>query len=97
MRVISKQRSQTRLFFDPPSISGISNMEQSTFEMVEPSGKKTVVVGAGPVGSLAALYAATRGDEVEVYELRGGMFDSCWNLCVMCVFMFMICTLSIAT
>lgn len=35
--------------------------------------QKTVVVGAGPVGALAALYAAQRGDEVEVYELRGGM------------------------
>lgn len=31
-----------------------------------------VIVGAGPVGSLAALYAAARGDDVEVYELRGG-------------------------
>lgn len=40
--------------------------------MVEKSAKKTVVVGAGPVGALAALYAATRADEVEVYELRGG-------------------------
>lgn len=37
------------------------------------SGKKVVVVGAGPVGSLAALYAARRGYEVEVYELRRGM------------------------
>jgi kynurenine 3-monooxygenase len=34
--------------------------------------QKTVVVGAGPVGSLAALYAATRGHDVEIYELRGG-------------------------
>ncbi|OAP62361.1 hypothetical protein AYL99_04564 [Fonsecaea erecta] len=33
-------------------------------------GKKVVVVGAGPVGSLAALYAASRGAVVEVYELR---------------------------
>ncbi|EXJ79102.1 kynurenine 3-monooxygenase [Capronia epimyces CBS 606.96] len=33
-------------------------------------GKKVVVVGAGPVGSLAALYAASRGATVEVYELR---------------------------
>ncbi|KAI9171881.1 Kynurenine 3-monooxygenase [Paramyrothecium foliicola] len=32
--------------------------------------QKIVVVGAGPVGSLAALYAAQRGYEVEVYELR---------------------------
>ncbi|PQK16824.1 hypothetical protein BB8028_0007g00270 [Beauveria bassiana] len=29
-----------------------------------------VIVGAGPVGSLAALYAAQRGYNVEVYELR---------------------------
>lgn len=36
------------------------------------SWRKTVVIGAGPVGSLAALYAANRGDEVEVYELRSG-------------------------
>jgi kynurenine 3-monooxygenase len=37
------------------------------------SKQKVVVVGAGPVGALAALYAAVRGDEVEVYELRGGI------------------------
>ena len=34
--------------------------------------QKTIVIGAGPVGALAALYAAQRGDEVEVYELRSG-------------------------
>ncbi|PNY24899.1 Kynurenine 3-monooxygenase [Tolypocladium capitatum] len=34
------------------------------------SPQKTVIVGAGPVGSLAALYAARRGHQVEVYELR---------------------------
>lgn len=34
--------------------------------------QKVVVVGAGPVGSLAALYAAVRGFDVEVYELRAG-------------------------
>lgn len=39
--------------------------------------QKVVVVGAGPVGALAALYAASRGDEVEVYELRGGTFWLC--------------------
>ncbi|KIW98527.1 uncharacterized protein Z519_00188 [Cladophialophora bantiana CBS 173.52] len=33
-------------------------------------GKKVVVVGAGPVGSLAALYASSRGAVVEIYELR---------------------------
>ena len=35
--------------------------------------QKVVVVGAGPVGALAALYAAGRGDNVEIYELRAGM------------------------
>ena len=34
--------------------------------------QKVVVVGAGPVGALAALYAASRGDHVEIYELRSG-------------------------
>jgi kynurenine 3-monooxygenase len=34
--------------------------------------QKVVVVGAGPVGSLAALYAAVRGHEVEIHELRSG-------------------------
>ncbi|OCK82524.1 kynurenine 3-monooxygenase [Lepidopterella palustris CBS 459.81] len=37
--------------------------------------QRTVVVGAGPVGSLAALYAARRGDDVEIYELRGDLRD----------------------
>jgi kynurenine 3-monooxygenase len=34
--------------------------------------KKVVIVGAGPVGTLAAVYAAKRGHDVEVYELRDG-------------------------
>ncbi|KAI9841592.1 MAG: kynurenine 3-monooxygenase, mitochondrial precursor [Sclerophora amabilis] len=37
--------------------------------------QKTVLVGAGPVGALAALYAAARGDDVEIYELRGDPRD----------------------
>ena len=36
--------------------------------------QKVVVVGAGPVGSLAALYAANRGHDVEIYELRSGQY-----------------------
>lgn len=36
--------------------------------------QKFVVVGAGPVGSLAALYAAKRGHDVEIYELRSGRY-----------------------
>ena len=42
--------------------------------------QKTVVIGAGPVGALAALYAAQRGDEVELYELRGGTFGKCISI-----------------
>lgn len=41
--------------------------------------EKVVVVGAGPVGSLAALYAAVRGYNVEIYELRPGMSNK-YNL-----------------
>ncbi|CAG8979409.1 hypothetical protein HYALB_00010500 [Hymenoscyphus albidus] len=37
--------------------------------------QKTVVIGAGPVGTLAALYAAQRGHEVEIYELRSDLRD----------------------
>ncbi|KAI1812123.1 FAD/NAD(P)-binding domain-containing protein [Poronia punctata] len=37
--------------------------------------EKYVVVGAGPVGSLAALYAAKRGHQVEIYELRSDLRD----------------------
>ncbi|KAJ4373954.1 kynurenine 3-monooxygenase, mitochondrial precursor [Neocucurbitaria cava] len=37
--------------------------------------QKVIVVGAGPVGSLAALYAAARGYNVEVYELRPDLRD----------------------
>ncbi|KAF2751725.1 FAD/NAD(P)-binding domain-containing protein [Sporormia fimetaria CBS 119925] len=37
--------------------------------------EKVIVVGAGPVGSLAALYAAVRGHDVEVYELRPDLRD----------------------
>ena len=40
---------------------------------LESTGKKIVVIGAGPVGALAALYAARSGDQVEVYELRAGV------------------------
>lgn len=39
--------------------------------------EKIIVVGAGPVGSLAALYAAQRGHDVEIYELRPGELLSC--------------------
>lgn len=42
--------------------------------------EKVIIVGAGPVGSLAALYAANRGHDVEIYELRGGqLFPLAWS------------------
>jgi len=37
-----------------------------------PSKEKIIVIGAGPVGALAALYAARRGNDIDVYELRSG-------------------------
>ncbi|KAK5661842.1 hypothetical protein OQA88_9946 [Cercophora sp. LCS_1] len=37
--------------------------------------EKVIIVGAGPVGSLAALYAANRGHDVEIYELRSDLRD----------------------
>lgn len=42
--------------------------------MAERKTTKCLVVGAGPVGALAAIYAAKRGWDVEVYDLRGGEF-----------------------
>ena len=42
--------------------------------------QKVAIVGAGPVGALAALYAAARGDIVEVYELRAGILSTCGQL-----------------
>ncbi|KAK5158014.1 kynurenine 3-monooxygenase, mitochondrial precursor [Recurvomyces mirabilis] len=44
--------------------------------MAETSKPRLLVVGAGPVGALAALYGAKRGWEVEVYELRGDLRDA---------------------
>lgn len=34
--------------------------------------QKVLVVGGGPVGALAALYVATRGYDVEIYDFRDG-------------------------
>lgn len=51
--------------------------------MVEPASmsdtegpQRTVICGAGPVGALAALYAAKRGDDVHVYEMRDGEYST---------------------
>ena len=40
--------------------------------MESKSKEKVLIVGAGPVGALAGLYAAAREYDVEIYELRGG-------------------------
>ena len=55
-------------------------LEISVIVMTSERRQKVVIVGAGPVGSLTALYAAARGDDVEVYELRGGrsFVYLCW-------------------
>ncbi|KAL2127540.1 hypothetical protein VTI74DRAFT_10569 [Chaetomium olivicolor] len=37
--------------------------------------QKVVIIGGGPVGSLAAIYAANRGNDVEIYELRSDLRD----------------------
>ncbi|KXT08036.1 hypothetical protein AC579_2747 [Pseudocercospora musae] len=37
---------------------------------------KCVIIGAGPVGALAGLYAARRGWDVEVYDLRADLRDA---------------------
>jgi kynurenine 3-monooxygenase len=50
--------------------------EHTHGKMTASTRQKVVIVGAGPVGSLAALYAASRGDDVEVYELRAGRSSS---------------------
>ncbi|TKA67629.1 hypothetical protein B0A55_08770 [Friedmanniomyces simplex] len=44
--------------------------------MANSSPTKCVIIGAGPAGALAALYAARRGWDVEVYELRGDLRDA---------------------
>jgi kynurenine 3-monooxygenase len=41
--------------------------------MASMDGQKVIIVGVGPVGALAALYAATRGALVEIYELRSDL------------------------
>ena len=44
--------------------------------MSETNGPQRIVIcGAGPVGALAALYAAKRGDDVHVYEMRDGRYS----------------------
>lgn len=44
--------------------------------MAKSGNLKCVVIGAGPVGALAGLYAARRGWQVEVYDLRPDLRDA---------------------
>lgn len=39
---------------------------------------KFAVVGAGPVGALAAIALSKQGHDVTVYELRSGECPSAW-------------------
>ncbi|CZT44597.1 related to kynurenine 3-monooxygenase [Rhynchosporium secalis] len=50
-------------------------MASEKSEKTETKKQKIVVVGAGPVGALAAIYAAQRGHDVEIYELRNDLRD----------------------
>ena len=52
--------------------------------MAESKKQKTIVIGAGPVGTLAALYAAQRGHDVEIYDLRSGTFDKVFRYSSYC-------------
>ncbi|KAL5353098.1 kynurenine 3-monooxygenase, mitochondrial precursor [Pseudogymnoascus australis] len=66
---------------ETPTISGASDSDsgwddrETQKQHVSGIKSKIVVVGAGPVGALAAIYAADRGFEVEVYELRNDLRD----------------------
>jgi hypothetical protein len=53
--------------------------QENLSQIIMERGQKTVIVGAGPVGSLAALYAANRGHDVDIYELRGGQSMILWT------------------
>jgi len=49
------------------------------FFMAGSKKQKMIVIGAGPVGTLGALYAAQRGHDVEIYDLRSGTFDKVFS------------------
>lgn len=69
-----RQPGVTSTVTGAPGSDSVSD-DQETQEQHESGQKgKIVVVGAGPVGALAAIYAAERGFEVEVYELRNGNY-----------------------
>jgi len=42
-------------------------------DCIEPSRRKAAVVGAGPVGCLAAMSLAQMGWSVDIYDARPGM------------------------
>jgi hypothetical protein len=72
----SKQRQPgvTSTITGPPGSNSVSDDRETQDQHESGQKGKLVVVGAGPVGALAAIYAAQRGFEVEVYELRNGNY-----------------------
>lgn len=66
---IGRGKKKTR----PTGLTGLEYLLGKVATKMAESKIRCAVVGAGPVGALAALYAARRGYEVDVYELRGGM------------------------
>ena len=72
----SKQRQPgvTSTVTGAPGSDSVSDDRKTQDQRESGEKGKIVVVGAGPVGALAAIYAAQRGFEVEVYELRNGNY-----------------------
>src|SRR5436305_7705846 len=65
-REFSSHHLQWRTAEESPPYTGHQNTKPITSMEKEKKREKVIVVGAGLVGSLAALYAANRGNDVEV-------------------------------
>ncbi|KAK6502825.1 kynurenine 3-monooxygenase, mitochondrial precursor [Arthrobotrys musiformis] len=65
----SSSKKVRRSASNAPTIASASSEDSNT--IYEP--QKVVIIGAGPVGALAALYFAKGGWQVTVYELRGDL------------------------
>jgi hypothetical protein len=81
-RVCKRERVMEGMRVIESSSSFGQSFPLGTTMVTDNNKQKTIVIGAGPVGALAALYAAQRGHEVEVYELRSGTlaFSSVYTL-----------------
>lgn len=69
-----RQPGVTSTITGAPGSDSVSDDRKTQTQHESGQKGKIVVIGAGPVGALAAIYAAQRGFEVEVYELRNGNY-----------------------